>query len=176
MVLEMIKYLKRLFYTSIFGRFYFEFLLWLDRRVAKKETKQYLNNIRIEINATREKYEKALCKIKSKVNEEAKESNHHKVLKVKGDLVSIAEEEEDEFLKKRAEIMKSAIVKKGDKDIKSDTDMAKMVESRINDYKALHKDIAMRQLLRRIRQAEREGDSQLADSLKLELKEKYGRF
>jgi uncharacterized membrane protein len=171
----MITWLKRIFYTSIFGRIYFEFLLWLDRRAEKAETKQLINTIIAEINITKEKYDKSITNLKTKIKDEATDGDYDKVLKSKENLISLTENEE-EHLKKRAELLKSVMVKRGDKDINNNTEMARMVDSRINDYRTLHRDINMRQLLREIRKAEKEGNSQLAESLKVELKEKYGRF
>lgn len=128
--------LRKLFYSSWLGNVYFEFLLWLDRKQERKITKEMLNTPRIVINRQQELYTQGIKKIKKAINQKisfTSKEEYDKVLKETEDLIQFAQNEEE---RQYIEALKNAYVYK-DKDIKNDTDMAKMIEIRIGHYNEL---------------------------------------
>jgi hypothetical protein len=170
------KMLKR-FYTSWLGNLYFEYLLWQDRKNSIEEFSTDLSTI--EINITKENYEKALKKIKTKVNEKlircATTEEAEKLMIELNELLQYATKTQDVEKIKMIETMKLAYVYR-DKDIRTDTDKAKMIEKRIGHFKELHCHIEKRKLLRKIRKAEKEKNLELLSKLKEEWAIKYAGF
>lgn len=173
----MIKKLKKFFYTTYLGELYFRFLLWQDHRRFVKKIK-YLshNGQQILLNRTTEMYRQGITKIKNKVNnlvaiKSAEE--YDKALKGIEDLVGLATNEGDKW-SDSLDIIYNSYVRKG-ADIKNDTDMAKMVEERIQHRQEFWKFQEQKELHRKIRKAKQDKDIQLAKKLEEEFQEKYGR-
>lgn len=122
-------------------------------------------------------YREGIGNIKRQINSLVKaktKEEYDAVLKEVGDLVTLAK-----VPNKQLDILKqsmySVYVKTGGKDVKNDTDKAKMIEQRIDDFKELQEHKLQRELRRKIRQAKVAGDIELANSLQKEWQEKYGK-
>lgn len=156
------------FYTSWLGNFYFEILLYLDRRSSKT----YLTNKEVaQIVRQYSLLGEGVKQVKSKINDLLQTKNaedYHNVLSQIENMVSLAERKADDPKAQLAKVLRQMYVKKGTKDINSDLDKAKMIDKKIKDTYELHDHIQQRQILRQIRKAKQEGDTQLAAKLEKE--------
>jgi uncharacterized protein (UPF0264 family) len=165
------------FYTTYVGGLYFDLLLWVDRRfntttryLTPKEMAQIVresSQVTEGVNIIKQKVNKLVA---SKSKEE-----YDKVLSEIDNMVSYAEREWNSDRAKFADILRQVHVKKGNIDIVTDTDKAKMVDQRIQDMYQLHDHIDKRNLLRGIRSARSQGDTNKACKLEQEFLKKYGR-
>lgn len=164
-----------IFYKSFLGELYLRFLLWIDSIKLKKRKKNYniTNNPVVLRDSLKIKYDESVGLIKKKIKE-LSESNTkedlEKTLSNLDDLVKFAEKEQNEMI----ENLKEVYVYK-EKDIKTDTDKAKMLEKRINHYEQLKKGKEKRELNKAIRLATRKGDTGRVEKLTQEWKVKYGK-
>lgn len=161
----------RMFYTSYLGNLYFNFLIWWDYYKSKRKPIGYSSSAhRIVISATKAAYEQGLRQVKTKVVQAAQavDGNYDKALHQIGDVIQLSEKDH----KPEIEILKKMHVKNG-QDVKNDTDKAKMIDQRIQDYKELHRFKEERLILRQIRKAKTEGNLELADKLTKEWQDKY---
>jgi len=168
---KIIDKLARMFYTSYLGNLYFNFLIWWDYYKSKRKPIGYSSSAhRVVISATKAAYEQGLKQVKTKVAEaiNAVDGNHDKALHQIGDIIELAEKD----YKSEIEILKKMHVKNG-QDVKNDTDKAKMIDQRIQDYKELHRFKEERTILRQIRKAKTDGNIELADKLTKEWQDKY---
>lgn len=164
------------FYTTWLGNLYFEFLLWLDRVNSRQETRYLTPKEVAQIVRQYSLLGEGVKEVKHKVNSliaSRTKEEYDTVLKEIEDMVTLAERKSDDpkaqfsnFLKSKMDFSNS--------DIKTVTDRAKMVDKRINDMYELQKDKLKRQKLRDIRQAQKEGNVELAKQLKQEFEEDYG--
>lgn len=165
-------------YGTVVGGLYFEFLLWLDRKMNKTPTRYLTPKEVAQINREYSKVAEGVVLMKNKVNSllvSKSKEEYKKVLEEINDLVSYAEEKYDSPKAEFARILQNIYVKKGTKDINTHTEMAKMIDKRIQDTKEMWDHQAKRQLLRDIRKAGEAGDLELVSKLQTEFKLKYGR-
>jgi hypothetical protein len=165
-----------LFYSSWIGCKYLEFLLWLDDQNSTNTT-NYIGINRVVIEAQKVLYREGIIQIKRKVKSvlEARDKKEYdKALKELTDFLPLAERDSEEARKLR-EALYSVYVKK-EKDIKTSTDYAKMIDTRIEDYKELQFHNEKRSLLKQIRKLRRDGELTKALEKEEEFKIKYGRF
>lgn len=142
------KEIKKYFLTSIFGLWYYSILLWWDRIKFKQELKNRPSIVtnKIIYNAVKAQYNEGINKVKREVAKLIKspsKGEYEGILKNINELLDLAKNEQREEI----EALKKVYLYK-DKDIKSDTDQAKMVTERINHYKDLHKHIEERNKIR----------------------------
>lgn len=164
------------FFSTSLGGLYFEFLLWLDRKRSnptKYLTPKEMAQIVRESNKTYDGVSKVKKKIKELVNSKSSEE-YHKILCEIEDLTKLATYEEGTSQAQFSKLLRSTYDLKN-KDIITHTDKAKMIDKRIQDMRELWDDKNKRQLLRGIRQARKEGNTELADKLQTEFNNKYGR-
>ena len=143
------------FYCTTVGGLYFDFLLWLDRIKFKRDNKKYYINPatkNIVLEAQKLKMMQGISTIKRKVNtlikSKTKEEYEANLEELK-DLTALADDANPE-LKKMKEALYEVWVFKG-KDIKTNTDKAKMVDRRIQHYKELHEHKRKREEIRKKR-------------------------
>jgi len=157
------------------GAKYLEFLLWLDDKDSKPDINTRAVN-EIVMEAQQMLYKEGIGKIKKTINSivtaRTKEEYEAK-LKMFEDLIPLAERD-DENLKHIKEALYSAHIKRG-KDVKTAKDFAKMVDSKIEYTKQMWEQKERRELSKRIRQAKKVKDLQLAEELEKEFFTKYGR-
>lgn len=154
---------------------------WINNyKLSKQLDKEINENINIYFNNSytdflledkEQKYHNGSLLIRQKVKEKVDQGlSHEEAWKSFGDeLLTLSTGQDD----KRVELLKNIYVYK-DTDIKSEADKIKMIDKRIADYKRLHNHKAKRELSRKIREAELNGDVKLADQLFKEWNEKYG--
>jgi hypothetical protein len=165
------------FYTTYLGGLYFEVLLWIDRKFDKPS--RYLTP-REMATIVRESSQitEGIVMMKQKVNQlvRAKSKDEYQKLLVEiEDLVPFSEKDTESDRAKFAYILRDMYVKKGNKDVVTSTDKAKMIDQRIQDMYQLHDHIAKRSLLRAIRSARNENNMEQATKLEQEYLIKYGR-
>lgn len=164
------------FYGTFLGGLFFEFLLWVDRR---KERKHFLNYKEVaQIVREYSLLDEGMKQIKSKVNSlivTKSADEYNKLLLEIEDMVTLAERDTNHPKSQLADLLRDMYTKKGNQDIVTLTDRAKMVDKRINDMKELQQDKLKRQLLRKIRKFRIEGNTEEVEKLEQEFKEKYGR-
>jgi hypothetical protein len=165
------------FYTTWLGNVYFDLLLWLDRRKDRKQL-QYMTPKEIaQVVRQYSMLGEGVKEIKSKVNvlvgSKTKEE-YDKTLKELDNLVCLAQREESSPQAQYTNILKSGM-DFSNSDIKNQTDRAKMVEKRIGDMYELQADKQRRSVIRQIRQAHKQGNTELAIKLQKEWDSKYGR-
>lgn len=168
--------IRKWFYTTFLGELYFRYLLWQDHRKFKKDIKNLnLSVQQVLINRQSELYRQGIKKIKNKVNNlvaSKTPEEYDRVLKELGDLTSLSVSDK---LDPGVNALYQAYVKK-DSDIKTDTDMARMVEERIQHHKERWKFQEEKQLVRQIRKAKQEQNLELVQQLEQKWKEDYGRY
>lgn len=164
-------------YGSFIGGFYFEYLLWLDRK--SNQSVKYLSPKEMaQIVKESSKLYEGVQVVKKKVNElvsSRTKEEYHKILCEIEDLTKLAHNDSDLERQKFSRMLRDVYVKKNDRDIVSHTDMAKMIDQRIQDHSEMWYANQKRHLLREIRQANKCGDMELAEKLVSEYKSKYGR-
>lgn len=171
----MLETIQKWFYTTFLGELYFRFLLWQDHRRFRKELKYLdLSVQQILINRTSELYREGIRKIKTKVNNLVATKTPEEYDKVLREIEDLTMLSKDDKVDPGLMALYSAYVKKGS-DIKNDTDMARMVEERIQHQKEKWKFQEERQLVRQIRKAKQDNDLELAKQLEDIWKEDYGR-
>ena len=144
--------LKNWFYTTKLGEYYFEFLLWLDRRndrpryLTPKEVAQVIRQYSLLNEGVGAVKQHVNSLIRAKNKEE-----YDSALKHIEDLAPLAKRQGDVAREQYANFLREVCVKKGEIDIATDTDRAKMVEQRINDYKELQAHIEKRNAIRAAR-------------------------
>lgn len=170
----MLAKIKKFLYSSWLGGLYFDFLLWIDRKKFEKE--RYYEKAadhRIVYNATKAAYTEGLKRVKDKVRNNIKAGavgDNERFMEETGELLHLAK---NEHTSAHAETLKLFIKK--DKDIKNPTDMARMVDQRINDYYELQRFNEERALIKAIKKAKKENNLDLANQLEKQWSEKYGR-
>lgn len=161
------------FYTTWLSNLYFKLLLWLDRKndkkyLSPKEVSQIIREYSLLDEGVKEMKTRINLLVVSKTKED-----YNRILKELEDMIPLAEKIEGnskyEYIKNLKSKMDFSNV-----DIKNDTDRARMIERRIEDMKELQDDLNKRKLLRDLREAEKEGNTETINKLKEELKEKYG--
>lgn len=164
------------FCGTFLGGLFFEFLLWLDRR---KERKHFLNYKEVaQIIREYSLLDEGMKQIKTKVNSlivTKSADEYNKLLLEIEDMVTLAERDTNHPKSQLADLLRDMYTKKGNQDIVTLTDRAKMVDQRIQDMYELQNHVAKRQLLREIRKLRTEGNNEKADELKKEYDTKYGR-
>lgn len=119
------------------------------------------------------KYQEALLKLKTKVNELVQtktKEEYNKVLKKVEDMITLVDDPEN--TNPHIETLKRLIVYK-DKDIQDSTDKKKMIEARIGHFYELQEHKVKREMSRKIRQLENEGKIDEAEKLTKYWKERY---
>jgi pyruvate/2-oxoglutarate/acetoin dehydrogenase E1 component len=167
-----------LFYGTYLGGLYFDFLLWLDRKSNKKAIKYLTPKEMATIVKESNKIHTGVAIIKQKVNSlvnSKSREEYHEILCEIEDLTTLSHRNNTSEVAKFSKMLRDTYVKKGNKDITTHTEMAKMIDQRIEDIKELWEHQAKRQLLRDIRKAGAASDTQLLNKLQLEYKSKYGR-
>lgn len=168
--------LAQWFFTTKLGELYFEVLLWLDRK--KDNPDKYLTPKEIaQITRHYSLLDKGIKEVKTKVNiivNSHTAEEYDKVLKEIEDLFQFSKYDDTSSEHKIAQLMRAIKVKKGNKDIITHTEKAKMIQDRIGDYKQLQDHKLKRETLRDIRKAKKSGDAVLAEKLEQEWKVKYG--
>lgn len=127
---------------------YFSFVLWLDKFKGEETYRSPTPMPTISINAAQAAYEEGLRRIKNKVAEQGDRESVEKFLEDNHDkLLALAENENN---RQEIEQLKKLFVFKH-KDVKTKSDMEKMIDRRIRDFKELHKHKLNRQKLRELR-------------------------
>ncbi len=140
------------FYSTKLGEYYFELLLWIDRRndrpryLTPKEVAQVIRQYSLLNEGVGAVKQHVNALIKSKDREE-----YDLALKNIEDLAPLAYRKGDAAREQYANFLKEVCVKKGNVDIATATDKAKMIEQRINDYKELQAHIVKRNAIREAR-------------------------
>lgn len=168
---------------------YFQLLLKLDEYDSSTNNSHdhdsfgigYNNKTNIElnnivINIQKIAYREGIGNIKNHVNSIIKAKTpeeYNRVLTEIGDLMEYAKAPgtELDILKKN---LYNLHIKTGGKDIKSNKDKAKMINKRIEDFNELKSHKKKRQLLRDIRQAKVNGDTDLHEKLQKQWREYNG--
>ena len=165
------------FFSTSLGGLYFELLLWIDRKKSnptKYLTPKEMAQIVRESNKTYEGVSKVKKKVNELINSRSSEE-YHKALSELEDLTKLSTHEENSSQARFSKLLRSTYDLAKNRDIITHTDKAKMIDKRIQDMRELWDDKNKRQLLRGIRQARIEGNTQLADKLQTEFNNKYGR-
>jgi uncharacterized membrane protein YheB (UPF0754 family) len=162
------------FYGTYLGGLYFDILLWIDRKFNKPKflTPKEIAQVVREYSKIAEGTKQIKKNINELLNSKTKDE-YHKVLSGIEDLTQLAT---DDSLEEFKSILRDMYVKKGNKDITTHIQMAKMIDQRIEDTKELWEDKAKRQLLRQIREAKQSNNTELVNKLQSEFKLKYGRY
>lgn len=140
------------FYTTKLGEYYFEFLLWLDRR---NDRPKYLSPKEVaQVTRQYSLLNEGVGAVKQHVNTMIRARNkqeYDSALKNIEDLTVLAHRKDDTARQQYADFLREVCVKKGEVDIATATDKAKMIEQRINDYKELQEHIVKRKAIREAR-------------------------
>ena len=164
-------------YSTYLGSLYLEFLLWLDSKKTKTPTKfltpKEIAQVIRSYNLVSEGVTKMKYAINDLVNSKSKEEYNNILYQIEN-MLTFADEEANTDKAQLVYSLKEIYTKKGNKDIITATDRAKMIDQRINDMKELCDDKAKRQLLRDIRKAGEAKNTQLLSKLQTEFKTKYG--
>jgi hypothetical protein len=142
-------WLTNLFYRSFLGGLYMEVLLFLDRRSDKQRRHLTPGEVSQIIREHSLLYE-GVKVVKRNINSlVTKEKNLNRVLTEAGDLTLQATDNTSS----KAQVINSirSSLDFSNKDIKNDTDYAKMLDKRIRDYDELHSHINKRNALREAR-------------------------
>lgn len=172
----MMNKLQHWFFTTKLGEWYFSFLLWLDSK-DKVSTKYLTPKEMAQITRQYSLLHKGVKEVKQKVNllvASKSAEEYDKVLKEMDDLFGLSSYNAGSAEHQMAEVMKTIKAKKGNKDIVTHTDQAKMVQDRISDYKELQGHVLKRQMMRSIRKAKEEGNKKLLKELETQWRTKYG--
>ncbi len=164
--MKILNKIKKYFYSSFLGDWYFSFLLWLDKINNKDKIPLDLTTTKIVIQAEKMAYARGIKKIKTKIKELTACKNieeQEKVLQELQDLMVLAEETGDSK-KRRQEVLKAMYVRNGH-DLKNDTEKAKMMRDRIEDMKKYREAKEFRDLTRALRKARQENDKDLIEEL-----------
>ena len=141
-------WLVNLFYRSFLGGLYIELLLFLDRR---NERRPHLTPGEVsQIIKEHSQITEGVNLIKRNVNSLVGDTkDYHRVLVEAGDLTLKATDNNSS----KAQVMNSLRSRMdfSNKDIKTDTDYARMLEKRMKDYDELHSHIEKRKALREAR-------------------------
>jgi hypothetical protein len=168
--------IRNWFFTTWLGDLYFRFLLWRD---SKQTNVRYLTpQEAITITRQYSLLHRGVTEVKKQVNELVKSKSaeeYDQTLKKIENMLQFADRAPDSAEARLADVLRSMQVKKGNKDIVTHTDHAKMIQGRIDDYKELQDHVVRRTLMRDIRKAKASGDQTLVSKLEKEWKEKYGR-
>lgn len=172
----MLNRIKQWFWGTWLGGKYLEFLLWLDDQNESQPVISHKEVQQIVIQAQQMLYTEGIRNIKKKVNgivtARTKEEYDAK-LKELEDLMPLAEGEKGELSKLKSALL-AAHVRHG-KDIKTDSDHARMINKRIGDYQELREANEKRRLIRDIRRHRKLGNDSVADQLEQEFKKRYAR-
>jgi len=173
------KKLKHLFYTSIFGEWYFLFLLWVeDQRIKKKRNYSLSDNYVPNIikNDVQMKYEHGVGNIKRKIQDISKKTNKNiiEILENQPNLINLATDEDNYNKEEYIQRLREVYIYKN-KDIRNNTDKAKMINKRIKDFDKLKLSKEKRNLSRKIRLAIKEKNTTDLESLNKEWNKKYGK-
>lgn len=166
------------FWTTKLGGLYFEFLLWLDHKKEMDNVKYLTPKEVAQITRQYTLVDKGVTEVKRNVNKllTAKTAEEYdKALSSIEDLTSFATREPNSPEAKFAQMLRAMKVKKGNKDIVTHTDRAKMIQGRIEDYKELQEHVVKRKLLRQIREAKKQNDEESLHKLEEQWRNKYGR-
>lgn len=149
----MINKLTNLFYKSFLGAWYLEVLIFIDKLKGNKVklTPGEISQIVREYSQLAEGVKTIKNRVNNLITARNKEE-YDKVLREVEDLVLQAGYDKNH---PKFKIINSLREKMdlSNKDIKNDTDYAKMIEKRIADYKELHQHIEKRKALREARKA-----------------------
>jgi hypothetical protein len=166
---------------------------WTFRSLTKDLKKEVDQNINVWYNSDRvedslhehevqKKYYNGLTLMKARLKDKAANSPVEEILtQYKGsedfytqeDLLALAKDS-TEFAEELTKLRASIVIYEGS-DIKSDEDKEKMINDRINHYLDLQKHKLERELLRKARQAYKQGNLELHNSLMNEWSKKYGK-
>lgn len=165
------------FYTTKLGEIYFDILLWLDRKFDKPN---YLDGKQVtQIIREYSLLSEGVTSIKRNVNELVRaksKEEYDTILKSIEDLTKYAERDANSPQASFVKVLRDTYVKRGSKDIETALDHAKMIESRIEDYKELQAYNEKRQLQKKIREAAKLGNTLEENKLKEEWNKRYGRI
>lgn len=172
----MMNRLQQWFFTTKLGEWYFELLLWLDRtedRPTRYLTPREVAQITRQYSLLHKGVEEVKKKVNLLVNSQTAEE-YDKVLNELEDLFKLSDYEDNSSEFRMSQLMRSIQVKKGNKDIVTHTDRARMIQDRIGDYKELQDHKLKRDMMREIRKARKEGNAEKVERLENEWKVKYG--
>lgn len=156
------------FYKTKLGLWWLEFLLTRRNRQFEQEflSAFSFNRTPTEVvqDSVQQKYQEGLNVLRKKVNDQPE-------LITNTELIGLAHEE-TENQKKLREVMEKIYVNKG-QDIKSELDKHQMINRRISDFYSLQRYTEERNLLKQIKQAEKEGKTDLAERLQDDWKQRF---
>ena len=165
---------------------------WTFRQLSKEFNKEVDENVNMwhhtdsmaevqDDEAIQQKYHNGITLMKKRLNSMRNGQDANGFLSKnfgedgRFDLLALAKDE-DANRKALRQVRESAYVYQG-ADIKTEEDKTKMIDTRIGHYKALHKDIEIRQVLKEARAAWAAGDIELHKQLLAKWEEmKYGKL
>lgn len=159
----------------------FAYKMWADKKEIEDDFKQALNfaglgNRNIMMQDEERQIAEGVIAMKVAINSLLKNKSaksYDKTLRDIDNLLKYAQDVGSKQQKTILDLRKSIVVFK-EKDLKSKEDKQKMINIRLNHYNQLHSKKLARDLIRQERQARKAGNSELADKLLKEWKEKYG--
>lgn len=154
---------------------YLNFLLWWDSNVTSKQNR-YINphTQAIVQQAQQMKLAEGVNNIKYNVNKLVKSRTEEEYKRVLDELKDLTELAKDDNIDK--EKMFQALRKAYDfsnKDIKSQTDKAKMVKKRVSDYNELKRHKLSRELIRKARAERQKGNFEKAQEIEEEWRKNF---
>lgn len=165
------------FYGTYLGGLYFSLLLWIDRkksRPSKYLTPKEMAQVVRQYSLLNEGVNQVKGKVNKLINSRSKEEYHLTLSEIE-DMINLAERDTDSIEAKFSKALREVYIKKSSQDVVTHTDMAKMIDQRIEDHREMWDHQQKRQLMRDIRKAEKQGDQELIKKLKTEFEIKYGR-
>lgn len=165
------------FYGTALGGLYFQLLLWVDRKIDKPSkylTPKEMAQIVKQYSLINDGVNEVKKKVNKLINSNSKEEYHLTLSEIE-DMMNLAQRDNDSPQANFSKILRDVYIKKSNQDIVTHTDMAKMIDQRIEDHKEMWEHQQKRQLMREIRKAELSGDKQSLEKLRTEFKSKYGR-
>ena len=156
------------FYSTKLG---YKVLLFMTIRKQNRFEEEFASTfssratVELAQDSVMQKYQEGLLVLKSKVKKNDFNLNEE------DELLSLAKEETEEQ-KKFREVMERIYVNKG-QDIKDEVEKRQMIDKRIRDFYTLQKYNEERELIKKIKQAVKSGDKDLAERLEHDWKQRF---
>lgn len=164
------------FYDTWLGSLVLRFQEWLDSFKENTATINYYEVGKIIREQSKMSIAEGVKLVKIEVNKlvncKTKEEYDRVLLNIEN-LIDLANNNDERAMKLKEALYKIC-VKKGGRDITSAKQMREVIKQRIQDYKELQEHTLKRQLLRKLRKADKEGNTELLTELKKEWTERYG--
>ena len=166
------KIILKLLNLPILGPIIVDYLVWKD----STDEKRYLTSTEaVQIVKQYSLLGEGVKEFKSKINSLVKSRDaeqYHKTLNEIEDLISLVSLPDNDPKVILTKSLRDIAVKKGNKDIQTPEEHLKMLQKRVEDMKELHKHKEKREVLRKIRQAKKDGNLELLKQLEEDWKSK----